>query len=374
MQLHWTYETPPDENEDLRQGDIIFPSEDLRRVMREMHPALDNPKYLGFIVITQCCDLVRRRHSKCKAEFINLAVIQDLFALVESLLDGFCEKIGPRVYKKGSRLQAEQLITRILNQNEQAIGLFYLHPDEVLGIGSEAVALLRVSVPLRSEDFYDIIRFSRRGRLGPEFRNKLGWLVGNLYSRVGTPDWTEKANGEATFREISDKFLDSAQFSWVDDACVNHVVRKGVSLQDRSHEEIISILEENMPDPPNIRVAKISQTCLQKILDTMPLAIVASMSEKLRSKSQSSEDPSRANELSEIFRITLQEVLSELPTDIANKVISRTTDENNHDKKKSQYTNDQWQEALEAAIREEMLGLSNKFYNRLVNSRILPLD
>jgi len=154
--------------------------------------------------------LVIRKGKHCKADYINLAVIRDLESCLSQFIDNVCERISHGIYLKSSREEANQLLQRILNQNEQALGLFYLHPDtDTIGISDYAIALLRVTVALRAKEHYKLLQQARTGRLGGQFRNKLGWLVGNLYSRVGTPDWSDQEDGEEKMLELINSLIDS---------------------------------------------------------------------------------------------------------------------------------------------------------------------
>lgn len=51
------------------------------------------------------------------------------------------------------------------------------------------VAYLKVSIALKSDEHYDKCLSAKKIELTDEFKAKLGWLVGNMYSRVGTADW-----------------------------------------------------------------------------------------------------------------------------------------------------------------------------------------
>jgi len=48
------------------------------------------------------------------------------------------------------------------------------------------------------------------------FRAKLGWLVGNMYSRVGTEDWAPDHITDTEFNEKADQLLASV-VQWVQD-------------------------------------------------------------------------------------------------------------------------------------------------------------
>jgi hypothetical protein len=158
MAVHWTYEKIASVDDSLMQGDILWPTEDLKDLFARVHPHFCDSKYIAFIVITQSCDLVRRDGKGCRADYINLAVIRELESCLSQFFDNVCERVAAGVYLQRSKAQAQQLLERVVNQNEQALGLFYLHPDvDTVGIADYAVALLRISVAFRKEH-YDLLR------------------------------------------------------------------------------------------------------------------------------------------------------------------------------------------------------------------------
>ena len=186
--VHFTY-APIDESEPaICQGDILRPTRALGSLFTEVHPHFDNSKYTAFLVLTQTCDLVRRDRKPCRSRYINLAVVRPLKDVLLALLDRECEraKVGEKlldgVYASESQFRGVQLLQRIVNQNAQAEGLFYLHGDAAVEILFPSVALLQVSVAVRAWEHYDTL-VAAPGRLKPEFRSKLGWLIGNLFSR-----------------------------------------------------------------------------------------------------------------------------------------------------------------------------------------------
>ena len=153
---HWTYDGFS-ATSDLMQGDILARTSDLVRLLTEVHAHFRDEKYLGFMVVTQSCDLVRRKGSPCRAHHISLAVIRSLNPVLDSLFRDFGSKHFADIYIDEQKDRAHQLVERILNQNEQAIGLFYLHPDSDAGIAEASVALLRVTIALRSEHYEMLI-------------------------------------------------------------------------------------------------------------------------------------------------------------------------------------------------------------------------
>ena len=249
---HWTYTTFNHED-GLYQGDIVA-REPLLEVLNDVHEHFCDPKYLAFIVLTQTCDLVVRKKFACKAKHICLAVIRPLSALMPGLLEEMCNSPRAGVFSKDRREEAEQFMHRVLNQNEQSHGWVYLHPDGDVGIGEPAVAMLRISISLRAKEHYEVIRKARCGRLDTEYRNKLGWLKGNLYSRIDTTDWGEKDSGDAEERAIIKDLLDAPIGGrpplWVPSVWIEEAKKKKVLLRDCPPDQIDKILRENAPKPP----------------------------------------------------------------------------------------------------------------------------
>ena len=206
--MHWSYAESA--SGDLFQGDILLPTEAFRKSLEFVHPWFNDPKYLGFIVISQTCDLVRRNSETCKTPYVEIAVVRPLRAYLLSMLRQHCEWIGDRYFPSTERNRANELLDRVMNQNEAALGLYYLHPEAAIGIAEEAVALLRVSIALRSAEHYNTLLSARRGRLDPEFANKLGWICGNLYSRVGIKDWNESEDDKKSASFIRRILLDES--------------------------------------------------------------------------------------------------------------------------------------------------------------------
>lgn len=235
MPTHWTYDALRDDPS-LAQGDIIEPTDELRSVFQQVHEHFQDEKYVAFIVLTQSCDLVRR--PECSAQHITLGVVRELSSVAEDFLKVACPTGFPGVYNASQKLDAKKLFSRLLNQNEQSIGLFYLHPDADVGIAVPSVAILRVSIALRSTH-YPILVSSRRGRLKPEFQAKLGWLLGNLFSRIGTTDWSEQPNGKKSQTQIVDTIFDRlTSIVWASPAAIKEAEAAGYSVLEKTMAEV----------------------------------------------------------------------------------------------------------------------------------------
>jgi len=260
--VHWTYEQDPfvDGGEDLKQGDILGTTAELRSAVAEVHPWFADEKYLGFVVLTQSCDLVQR--PECRASHIALSPIRDLGSYLETLLGRECAKpIARMVFPRDRKGKARELLARVLNQNERAATLFYLHPDEEVGIVAPSVATLRVSFALRAQH-YDTLKNARVGRLCKEFADKLGWLLGHSYSRIGTTDWP-KRDLDKLVRDL----LSEQGPAWVDAELAKRALDDGLALDGLSQSEADTALSQFEGETPIEVVARGVADCVKDVID-----------------------------------------------------------------------------------------------------------
>jgi len=250
MPLHWTYQ-PFEPGSDLEQGDLVLRSGDLDATLRRVHPYFSDARYIGFLVTTQTCDLVRRSNSNPKARHINIAALRPLRSVLDQLLSAVCQQVCIGVYRSSAAGDARRFLERLFNQNEQALGLFYLHEDRRAGVGESSVAFLRVSIALRAEHYDDLVN-ARCGRLRPEFQAKLGWLVGNLYARPAAPDWN---NDEECARQLEDLIREHLEEQspeagphWVEDRLIDAGIEAGVDLEGKTWPQIREGLENHRPE------------------------------------------------------------------------------------------------------------------------------
>lgn len=250
------------EEDDLSQGDILQPTQELRSIFENIHPHFIDEKYTAFLVLTQTCDLVRRnreRPSDCKSRYINLAVVRPLLDILTFLLDRTCGKVeisgkvASRIYTKESKQKAKQLLERIFNQNEQAMGIFYLPEETSVKIADPSVALLQVSVAVRAHPHYEALRKSRSGRLKPEFQSKLGWLVGTLFSRVATQDMPKEKQKELMISMLgSEKKGEESDIGlqWISEKNVKAASKQKITIDNLTTNQIVDTLEKCKPTSP----------------------------------------------------------------------------------------------------------------------------
>lgn len=188
-QVHFTYKNPPD-MQSLCQGDLLEITDPIREILKEIHPYFLNEQYKYFMVLTQSCDLVRRNGTKCKTPYISLAAVREFDSFFENYLikDKCAERVNNILLMDSKkRDRSYQFLERLYNNTEP--DYFFLYREPALSFPISMVATLKVSIALKSELHYDACLDAKRLELSDEFKAKLGWLVGNIYSRVGTTDW-----------------------------------------------------------------------------------------------------------------------------------------------------------------------------------------
>lgn len=277
---HWTY-CSAGQYDDLQQGDIIGRDDGLLEILKGAHEYFCADRYLAFLVVTQTCDLVRREGQKCKASYISLAVVRELDQVLPNIVQELSGSKHKPILIRERKRNAEEFLERLVDQNEQARGLFYLHPEGDAGIATASVAFLRITITLR-RDHYDVLTRCRVGRLKPEFSNKLGWLVGNLYSRIGTPDWDEKdAKGRGKALAI-DYLSDAAPPGmWVPSACIAAAERNNVDFASLEGQPASALLQYSPPPALDVFIDELHATAITLRFE----AIKDQMKERMRADS-----------------------------------------------------------------------------------------
>lgn len=216
MTCHFTY-SPELNKQEILQGDLLGRNQPLDNLLAEIHPYYhDKEVFKYFIVLTQSCDLVRRNSSPCKARYITLAAVlpfKKVFDWEMSLYQNSeVQKLGGVIDLK-KRGHATEFVAKILNNNHPEF--FYLHSDDQFGLKEPHCAILRLSVAIRSEEHYEKCLDAKFLQLNDNFRAKLGWSVGQIFSRVGTKDWTPKPKTKSEFNLMIKDILDES-YIWLD--------------------------------------------------------------------------------------------------------------------------------------------------------------
>jgi hypothetical protein len=173
----------------LEQGDILQKSEALEALLTKYHPHYaQHPDNKFFTVLTQSCDLVPRPGG-CSARYISLAPVRPLKVVLRREFDGKLENTSPGAQPFAPhrvRTSFEQFLQRLFNNNEPPF--FYFEAAHQSGIYEEMCAMLALPISLKPEH-YDTLRAAKLAGISDVFQAKLGWLIGQMYSRVGTPDF-----------------------------------------------------------------------------------------------------------------------------------------------------------------------------------------
>ncbi len=203
MVVHYVYQEP--DKSKLCQGDVLCKTGALVEHLKQYHPHYANhTDYKYFLVLTQSCDLVRRVNSPPKSPYITLAAIRPL----EEVLRREAAKYQDEwQYETGviggkARNNLAMFLASLLDNNKE--GYFYLHADysNDVNIQCNCCAFLRLSVALKVEH-YDLCLAAKTAELKEPFQAKLGYLIGHMYSRIGTTEWNSNYPENQVDREAS---------------------------------------------------------------------------------------------------------------------------------------------------------------------------
>lgn len=191
MTLHFTYQEP--DFGKLKQGDILKKTPELLDLINKVHPHYSNDDYIYFQVLTQSCDLVLRK-GLCKSRYITIAAVRSLDVIVSKTIKELTNHFlfENNVFCSTKHKQKMQdMFDKLLNNNDT--NHFYLEESQVHGINQKCCTQLHLSIAIKSNEHYHTCLNAKILELSENFQSKLGWLVGNLYSRVGTQDYVPGA-------------------------------------------------------------------------------------------------------------------------------------------------------------------------------------
>lgn len=252
---HFTYKK---QEGDLQQGDILKPNTDLINILREYHKYYaDHKDYKYLIVLTQSCDLTLY-NNKRKARYITLAAVRSLDTLIKRFLLDMQKSDIEKKHNFSSKKFKSKFIDfchKLLNNNLP--NYFYLHKDDSTRIYDPSVAFLKLSVSIKANEHYNKCLESRIAQLTDIFKAKLGWTVGNAYSRVGSPDWVPQNATKEEFDYEINQLLDKTV--WVDDKELRYLKKKIMLEPSKdSIEDIHTIVTE---------YKKLKQSNREKVID-----------------------------------------------------------------------------------------------------------
>lgn len=262
----------------LEQGDLIPRSAPvIDQVLRRYHSYhVDKAANEMFAVLTQSCDLVKH-DGKPKTRYIALAPLRPLRLILNREFRDFLVETPGGLYVLGSvetQGRYDDFLAKLINNNDSRYFFVPQRPD--LQIAEDMCVMLPLSMSIRV-DHYDACLAGRVAQITDLFQAKLGWLLGQQFSRVGTPDWTPEGLSDKV-RSVSERAL-----SWLPDHQFTQLkiaVRKfeednpGIELDEDRFEEmrkglqnkrdlvitsVIDVLVKlgKLPQPPNAEVFKV---------------------------------------------------------------------------------------------------------------------
>jgi hypothetical protein len=194
MPTHYIYENP--NKSELTQGDVLERGEALDPLLSEYFPYyFQHRDYHYFIVLTQSCDLVRRDGEACGAPYITIAAVRPVrdVLLLEAAKLQVSELQQTNIIGNKGREKLAMFLESLMDNNKP--GFFYLHADPAVGISQPSCAFLQLSISFRSEHYSKCL-LAKLAQLKEPFQAKLGWLIGNMYSRVATTEWDTERPGD----------------------------------------------------------------------------------------------------------------------------------------------------------------------------------
>lgn len=181
-------ELPASHPDELRQGDLLLKTEALADAIAQGHRHYaENPDYTHFLLLTQSCDLAVRNAGQCKADYLTICAVKPLESFLEKRLAGAFHKLSDpiRLGRTELRKSASGFVDRLVSNTHDEV--FYLDAGCAQSLVEPSCAFLQLSVALRKEHFPSLLA-AKQAEMTDVFAAKLGWMTGNLYSRVGTPD------------------------------------------------------------------------------------------------------------------------------------------------------------------------------------------
>ena len=243
MWSHWSYKNKP--SADLEQGDVLKTSEPLLSLLSEYHPYYaKHAENRFYIVITQSCDLVNRNNS-CNARYISIAPVRPLKIIVRREYEDKLNKIddGAPFASYRVKSEVERFLERLFNNNEPSY--YYLEAEPAAGISEPMCAVLTLPIALKAEH-YGVFLESRIISIRDSFQAKLGWLIGQSYSRVGTQDFEQSAL-KIKVAEVTDILATWLEPSDVENLKTLIETRKNINSDELINSEVIGELIKQIP-------------------------------------------------------------------------------------------------------------------------------
>jgi hypothetical protein len=238
----------------LTQGDIIEKSEPVvERVAQAHQYYAQATDYTHFVVLTQSCDLVRRKGA-FKAPYITIAAAKPFSKTLDSYFRQNSKPLkgtGISYFSQTLSGKARQLIERHINNTEPEF--FFLPKEGHPNLSEDLVVFLRLTIALRQEH-YEVLANAKVAELADVFQAKLGWLTGNIYSRVATPDLEDRGLDSKSIKtQYYEQYIPRDSAVWLSSIQAEYlkklITKKCAELgRDLTEEETLNLIYGEVPE------------------------------------------------------------------------------------------------------------------------------
>lgn len=247
--MHFTYE-PDLDTSTLKQGDVLEKTPQLNELLAKYHSHYTSPEYTHFQVLTQSCDLVKRGSGNCSARYITIAAVRSFDTVVERAILSEAKKNveveGKLFCSDSHKDRLAFTISTFLNNNAKEF--FYLHAAPDNKLSDHSSTFLHLSIAIKADKLYDLCLKAKVLELKENFRAKLGWMVGNIYSRVGTEDF---APGLLPTKHDFDEYIDEVlekHIGWVPSKAFGEFKKNAADGNGLTLEEIYTYTEQKLKE------------------------------------------------------------------------------------------------------------------------------
>lgn len=266
--MHFTYEHEKFSAAELCQGDVLSRTPELDSLLDLVHQHFHKKSTnLYFMVLTQTCDLVPRAGGSCKARYITLAPVRNLELVLAREIESQALAIEAElpVLTDKAKSKLTEFLTRLYNNNEP--NYFFLESSGT-PLLADCCAYLDLSIAVKTSEHYSTCVKAKTLQLKDTFQAKLGWLIGQMYSRVGTDDWESKlvnAKAQAALKNAA---------IWIPEVTRKHLeqefhgVREGGPAPKVTAKEILSAMKK-MPKKQDQILQQVDMVVLKAMEETL---------------------------------------------------------------------------------------------------------
>nr|WP_145544795.1 hypothetical protein [Variovorax boronicumulans] len=254
----------------LQQGDLLSrESPAVSGPLSEYHRYhFDKEENELFAIITQSCDLYPHG-GRPKARYIVLAPVRPLRKIIEKEFKGLFEFVGEAdmvLASNSTKEKYKQFVGKLVNNNDPR---YFFMPGWPQGrIAEDMCIMTSIMMPIKV-DHYEKCQQGRLAQISDIFQAKLGSLIGQQFSRVGTPDWAPKA--------VDEKVNTTSQRSitWVSDLAklkASIAARKARDEASKlSDEDIVEMSRQIAVDKQQAEIEKVYNHLKKYLRDDVDL-------------------------------------------------------------------------------------------------------